>query len=197
MKNKININNQELINLKKQFNYLKNAPHNIININNINNINNRNYYNKNNHIINKRYKKPQNNRSLIVKNKNDTIVSYNHISNNIPKIIGKKYKIINNKNSKNMYSQINNNSLPNVEKFEKKNNVKKYIINNGLKTNVINNKGNNLSVIPKIENKDYNNNFMPKIYQKYLNDSKKEEYEKQKIDEVKILLDKIVSDFES
>ena len=112
--------------------------------------------------------------------------------------MNKKYKITNNnKKSKNIYSQINNNSLPNVEKFEKKNNIKKFIINinnekSNLKSQIINNKGYNLSNIS-----NYNNNIMPKIYQKHLNESKKEEYEKQKIDEVKILLDKIVSDFES
>ena len=51
--------------------------------------------------------------------------------------------------------------------------------------------------IPKFENKLLNNSPIHKIYEKHYNNCKKEEFEKQKIEEVKELFDKIVPDFQT
>ena len=109
---------------------------------------------------------------------------------------------MNNKKNNIISNQINNNSLPNASQYKqniKQNNIKKYIINNeeknSLKSQIIQNKHFNSLQMKNLDNKDYKSS-MTKIFQKHINDSKKEEFEKQKIDEVKFLLNKIVSDFE-
>ena len=195
-------------------------------VSNDNNINNKNYFNKNNnsinylyknnssrkkyiydkeHFTNQRYFNIINNRNLFdEKNKNKTLIANSEKKIRIiPQIINmQKYKIIKNKKNKINYSQNNNdNSLPSVDDHKTKSEIKKYIINDGgknnLKSQLINNKPINLFNIPKLEIRDYKNISIPKIYEKHINISKKEKYEKQQIDEVKGLLDKIVSDFET
>ena len=208
IRNKINSHNKELINLKIQLNALKNKPKNIININHVNNISNRNYLNKNNHPLNYLYQNKnniltgrkknqkninhQNNKSLFIP-KNKLIITNRNIKNNVPKIfINHKYKIINNRNQRNNSRQNNNNSLPNVEKYLRKNENKIDIEDkNNIKSQILNN------YAFDIVNPEYKADSIPRLYQKHLNISKKEELEKQKIDEVKDLLDKIVSDFEN
>ena len=78
-----------------------------------------------------------------------------------------------------------------MEKFLRKNENKRDTEEKKiLKSQILNN--NQLD----FENSEYKMDSIPRLYQKHLNNSKKEELEKQKIDEVKDLLDKIVLDFE-
>ena len=133
-------------------------------------------------------------KSLIEDNDKKTI--------NIPNIINmNKYKIINNNKNKKINFH-NNISLPNLDEYKRKNKLKKYIIydrnKNNLKSQIINNNNSiGLLNVPNLEKINYKNSSISKIYEKHLNSCKKEEYEKQQIDEVKDLLDKIVSDFET
>jgi hypothetical protein len=93
-----------------------------------------------------------------------------------------------------------NHSLPNVAGFKNNFNLKKYMINEGkinLKNKLLNKDLGNELKIPKIYNNNISRNIsVPKIYEKHLSVSKTEDIEKQKIDEVKDLINQIVSDFD-
>ena len=224
IKNKQSKNYQkELKSLNAQLNYLKKGAHNIININNINNKNyyNYDYNNINNNSINilhksgnfnfnrnnadeynksfksnKRYINFYNNKSLSVKkNKNKPVIINNDNISKIPLI--QKYKIENylNKQNKINVSQKNNQSLPNVEGYRNNINLKNYLINEAktnLKSQIINKRNyRNELQIPKIDNRHSRNIPRPK-----LNFPQTHDIEKQKIEEVKDLIDKIVSEFD-
>ena len=115
-----------------------------------------------------------------------------------------KYKIADfnkkNKNKKNIkINHKSNHSLPNVVGSKNNFNLKKYMINEGknnIKNKLINKDSGNELKIPKIYSNISRNISVPKIYEKHLSVSKTEEIEKQKIDEVKDLINQIVSDFD-
>ena len=221
LKNKQSENYQkELRSLNAQLKYLKKGTHNIININNINSQNSYNYNNNNNSISilhksgnfnfnknnaneynksyksNKRYINFYNNKSLSVKkNKNKPVILSNDKINKIPLI--QKYKIENylNKQIKINTSQKNNQSLPNVEGYRNNINLKSNIINEAkinLKSQIINKRNyKNELKIPKIDNRHSRNIPKPKLNFPQTND-----IDKKKIEEVKDLIDKIVSEFD-
>ena len=221
LKNKQSENYQkELRSLNAQLKYLKKGTHNIININNINSQNSYNYNNNNNSISilhksgnlnfnrnnvneynksyksNKRYINFYNNKSLSVKkNKNKPVILSNDKISKIPLI--QKYKIENylNKQIKINTSQKNNQSLPNVEGYRNNINLKSNMINEAkinLKSQIINKKNyKNELKIPKIDNRHSRNIPKPK-----LNFPQTYDIDKKKIEEVKDLIDKIVSEFD-
>jgi hypothetical protein len=224
LKNKQSQNYQkQLLSLNAHLNYLKKGAHNVIHINNLNNKNyynfNNNYDNNNNNSINiqykssnfnrnsvneydksfksnKRYINYYNNKSLSVKKtKNKPVIISSDKISRIPLI--QKYKIENyvNKQNKININQKNNQSLPNVEGYRNNNNLKNYMINEGkinLKSQIINKRNSrNELKIPKIDHRHTRNIPIPK-----LNYSQTHDIEKQKIEEVKDLIDKIVSDFD-
>ena len=119
-------------------------------------------------------------------------------NDNISKIpLIQKYKIENylNKQNKINVSQKNNQSLPNVEGYRNNINLKNYLINEAktnLKSQIINKRNyRNELQIPKIDNRHSRNIPRPK-----LNFPQTHDIEKQKIEEVKDLIDKIVSEFD-
>ncbi len=199
---------------------------NINNNNGLNNMNNKKYSNKNNNSINYLHKNNSsrnynlfkkesriNKRLINIKsfrslfeesNKTKTLIGDNDKKTiNVPKILNmNKYKIINNKKNKKINIH-NNISLPNLDEYKRKNKIKKYIIfdgrKNNLKSQIIKNDNPifGLLNIPNLEKINHKNSSISKIYEKHLNSCKKEEHEKQQIDEFKDLLDKIVSDFET
>jgi hypothetical protein len=177
--------NKEITSLKLELNHLKNGG----------------TINNNIDIFNYKIKKSKNKRYNSIKNHNSLLIKDNSVKkkNVIPKIINyQKYKLINNNKIK-TNSKSKNKSLPNVEEHKRKYIEKKLFKMNGMAKNNIKSqiiKPYDNFNMPIIESRNYNNRSTHKIYEKHLNNSIKEEYEKQKIDEVKVLLDKIVSDFD-
>ena len=196
---KINKNNKskEFLKVKTQFDNLKSKAHNIININNINNINNKNYI----------YNNPINNlyKINIGRNKkynNKIIIKYRNKKNN--------NSLFNRNNSKNSlfhsknslkyfekYNTKNNISLPNVEKIEKKKkDLQIKIKDSKIKLFINKKKYIDLLEDQKINDSDNGKNIKLRILKKHQDISRKEAYEKEKIEEVKGLFDKIINDFE-
>ena len=196
---KINKNNKskEFLKVKTQFDNLKSKAHNIININNINNINNKNYI----------YNNPINNlyKINIGRNKkynNKIIIKYRNKKNN--------NSLFNRNNSKNSlfhsknslkyfekYNTKNNISLPNVEKIEKKKkDLQIKIKDSKIKLFINKKKYIDLLEDQKIYDSDNGKNIKLRILKKHQDISRKEAYEKEKIEEVKGLFDKIINDFE-
>ena len=196
---KINKNNKskEFLKVKTQFDNLKSKAHNIININNINNINNKNYI----------YNNPINNlyKINIGRNKkynNKIIIKYRNKKNN--------NSLFNRNNSKNSlfhsknslkyfekYNTKNNISLPNVEKIEKKKkDLQIKIKDSKIKLFINKKKYIDLLENQKIYDSDNGKNIKLRILKKHQDISRKEAYEKEKIEEVKGLFDKIINDFE-
>ena len=129
------------------------------------------------------------------KSKNKPVIISNDKVTSIPLI--QKYKIENylNKQYKINTSQKNNQSLPNVEGYKNNINLKKYIINEGktnIKSQIINKRNSrNELKIPKIVNRHTRNIPIPKF-----NFPQTHDIEKRKIEEVKDLIDRIVSEFD-
>ena len=190
--------NKEFLKIKIQLNNLKNQEHNIININNINNINNKNYiYNnsinnlmrininktkKYNNKLNIRFRNKKNNDSFLKRRDSN---NDRYFSNN-----SKRYFEIN-INQK-------NNSLPNVEHSSKRQDInfyKKGIYKN--KLNLDKNTYNNINKEQKLKNDENKNILKPRLLKKHIKMPEKEENEKEKINEVKDLFDKIIFDFDN
>ena len=211
-------NKKKILNSKMNFSYLK-KENEKINIINRNDTNSKKYLKKNNYIynlyrnnsnkkdnrynenikMNQRYYNLRHNKSTFEENNSINTLFSN--SNNLQAIIRKnKNQNSNNKRNK-MYNRENNNSLPDLNELKIKINIRNKIISDGVgkneKSQLIKNNSIMAFNIPKFENKLLNNSPIHKIYEKHYNNCKKEEFEKQKIEEVKELFDKIVSDFQT
>ena len=194
-KNKNLNQNKGLFNLRIKLNDLKNQGQNIININNINNINNKNYFYNNS--INNLYKinigkNPKYNNKMNIRYRNEKN------NNSFLRRIDPKNNMYFSKNTKNYY-EINtsqkNKSLPNVERSTKRpKDIQIYkIIKN--KNKLILNKRKNFNFLEeqKIKNDE---NLKPRLLKQNL-DLSNEEDEKEKMEEVKGLFDKIIFDFDN
>ena len=191
-----NYKNKEFLKMKTQLEELKNKVQNIININNINNINNKNYIYNN--PINNLYKinigrnKKYNNKIIIrYRNKgNNSVLNRNDSRNSL----------LNSKISQNYFGKKNNKnnmSLPNAGRILKRTKDIQIRIKNDKDKFFINNKKYiDLFEDHKIYDREKGKNMKLRILKKHQEISRKEAYEKEKIEEVKGLFDKIIDDFD-
>ena len=187
--------------MKLKLNNIRDKSQNIININNINNINNRNYIYNNS--INNLYKiniprnTSNNNRKInhkIHRNKKVTsLIKKSDSKNNIySSQITKRYYIANHSH-KNISlpnaNHIYNNKQRDIQIYKPKNqNKNQFIIKQKKYINIFDS--------PKKENEEKIKFLMPKLMKRHFDITKSVEVEKEKIEEVKDLFNKIIDDFE-
>ena len=215
LKNKYNSNNHNNLNniiskplISMQYNY----PRKDLNKNNssdkntntltkIKNFSIINLYRNNGNVYdgNSKYLSLKDRSSLEEKNGSKTLITNGF---NLPPYIIKNYLYKNNNFIKNRNNESQNNkSLPDVKEYKRKKLLRKIVLADGkkksVKSRIIKNNSFSLLDLPKNTNRNNDNSPMRKLYEKYVNNYKKEEYEKKKIEEVKELFDKIVSDFDT